>query len=569
MNETTCLPTEPIGEPETEELTIHYHKHPTWSGSVRAKFTLENGETATVPFSEEKEGEMSGDDWYSFTLTLPKGSVGKKSRLQVELFDAEEGGKKKHRIVKKLSSCKERWIAKNGRMKKNAAAAEKYEDRLFDWKSRTPETRASLFVMGLSHLKHKRIAEGILMLLVEVGFILYLALGGVKNLINLVTLGTVQQGEYVDEEGYTHRVKGDNSMQMLLYGVITLVIVALFIALYIYSVRASMRLEQAVKKGEKYSFRATMRSFMDKKLYAVMLVVPLVGILVFTVIPLIYMILIAFTNYDQLHQPPGQLFDWVGFKNFFYLLGQDANFSATFWKLFLWTMIWAFFSTFTCFFGGMGLALLINNKKVKGKVIFRTIFVLTIAIPSFISLLVISTMLQRDGVVNAMLMKYGFISEPLPFFTNTTWARTTVIIVNMWIGIPISMLITTGILMNIPQDLFESARIDGASAWVIFRKIILPYIFFVCTPYLINAFISNINNFNVIYFLTGGEPSSLDNFKGAGNTDLLVTWLYKLTVDNRDYSYASAIGIIIFLISAVLSLIVYRRSSSYKNEGSF
>ena len=92
---------------------------------------------------------------------------------------------------------------------------------------------------------------------------------------------------------------------------------------------------------------------------------------------------------------------------------------------------------------------------------------------------------------------------------------------------------------------------------------------FVCTPYLINAFISNINNFNVIYFLTGGGPASLDNFKGAGGTDLLVTWLYKLTVDNRDYSYASAIGIIIFLISAALSLIVLRRSSSFKNEGSF
>lgn len=556
-------------EEQTHSVVIHYHKHPTWKDTVQVRVSSQNTALNQALGDGIFTAEDEGEDWYVVKIDLPQ-ALSKDCSLKVVVCDYDEQNDVvKNHFAKTLTCAKELWIAKNGRIKKSMVAVEKYEDYLFDWKSRTPWTRASLFVMGISHLKHKRIVEGLLFLLVEIAFIAYIALSGVNNLIGLVTLGTVEQEIGVDADGWAYRIEGDNSMRLLLSGVITLVICALFVVFYIYSIRSSMRLENDVKNNRNYSFKATIKSYGDKNLYKVMLIVPLLGMLVFTIIPLVYMILIAFTNYDQMHQPPGQLFDWVGFDNFLYLLGQDANFSSTFWRLFGWTMIWAFFSTFTCFFGGMGLAMLINNNKVKGKGIFRTIFVLTIAIPSFISLLSIGSMLQRDGVVNMLLQKYGFTSEPLPFFTDTTWARVTVIIVNMWIGVPISMLITTGILLNIPQDLFESAKIDGANKWVIFRKIIMPYVMFVCTPYLINAFISNVNNFNVIYFLTGGGPMSLDNFKGAGGTDLLVTWLYKLTVDNRDYSYASAIGIIVFLISASLSLIVYRRSSSFKNEGSF
>ncbi len=549
-------PIEVMGK-ENQKI-IHYHKNGKWSDELGIRVFCKKLEVIT-------DVEITTDEaWYSFVITLPF-DCHKEQRFIVEIYDKENPT---NWIKVTLKRGDEFFLAKNGKIKGSYSKVEEYENNLIDWKNRKPETRASLFLLGFSHLKNKRIVEGIIMLLVEIAFFLFMGLSGVKNLINLVTLGTVQQGEYMDEEGYWHRAEGDNSMHMLLYGVITLVVIALFALFYVFCVRSSLRLEREVIAGKTYSFKGAIKSLANDKLHGVMLAVPLTGILVFTVIPLVYMIAIAFTNYDQGHQPPGQLFDWVGFDNFLYLLGQDANFSKTFWKLFLWTIVWAFFSTFTCFFGGMGLAMLINNKKVKGKVIFRTIFVLTIAIPSFISLLSISTMLQRDGIINMLLQKYGFTSEPLPFLTDVNWARVTVIVVNMWIGVPISMLITTGILLNIPRELFESAKIDGASSWVVFKRIILPYIFFVCTPYLINAFISNVNNFNVIYFLTGGGPLSLDNFKGAGGTDLLVTWLYKLTVDNRDYSYASAIGIIVFLISAGLSLIVYRRSSA-KNEGSF
>lgn len=214
----------------------------------------------------------------------------------------------------------------------------------------------------------------------------------------------------------------------------------------------------------------------------------------------------------------------------------------------------------------MGLALLINSKGIKGKKIWRLCFVLTIAIPQFVSLLLMRSMLSEFGPIMNLLVQLGF--PRTNWFETASSARLIVISVNLWIGIPYSMLITSGILMNIPQDLYESARIDGAGKFKMFRKITLPYILFVTGPYLITQFIGNINNFNVIYLLTGGGPFG-ELSQGAGSTSLLVTWLYSLTNDTGNYNLASTIGILTFIICSIVSLITYRRSSSTKNEEDF
>ncbi len=133
----------------------------------------------------------------------------------------------------------------------------------------------------------------------------------------------------------------------------------------------------------------------------------------------------------------------------------------------------------------------------------------------------------------------------------------------MWVGIPYTMLVSTSIIMNLPQEQLEAAEIDGASKFQIFKRITFPQILIIMTPTLIQQFIGNINNFNVIYLLTGGGPDN-PNFYQAGSTDLLVTWLYKLTVSAKDYNLASVIGILIFILSAVFSLLAYTRTSSYK-----
>ena len=163
---------------------------------------------------------------------------------------------------------------------------------------------------------------------------------------------------------------------------------------------------------------------------------------------------------------------------------------------------------------------------------------------------------------------------PLPFWTNASWAKVTVIILNIWIGIPHLMLMATGILMNIPADLYESAKIDGAGVWKQYTKITLPYMLFVTGPYLLTSFIGNMNNFNVIYLLTGGGPSNLNaaGVLGApGETDLLITWLFKMvtTSEPAAYNLASVIGIIVFIVVAGISLVVYNVMPSTKNEEDF
>ena len=431
--------------------------------------------------------------------------------------------------------------------------------------------KLSPVLMGAANIRNGQLVKGIGYLCMEIMFIIFIISNGSSNLINLLTLGSKKQEMVMnDKTGMVEVIQGDNSMLMLFGGVVTVAVVAFFVIVWLSSIKSGINTYYLRKnKKEVPGFIDDVKSLFDFNIQKLLLFLPMVGLIVFTVLPLFYMITMAFTNYDVNHQPPGNLFNWIGLENFKLLLMSKDGLAKTFWPVLGWTIVWAVFATFTNYFGGILLAILINKKEIKYKKVWRTIFVLTIAIPSFIGLLVLRTMLNKSGIINIALENMGFITEPLPFLTNTTWARATVIIVNMWLGIPFTMLITTGILMNIPADLYESAKIDGASPFKAFIKITFPYIFFITTPYLISNFIHNVNNFNPIYFLTAGGPLTMDYFKGAGKTDLLVTWLYKLTSESKNYNYASAIGIVIFVISATISLIVYRRSGAYNNEEGF
>ncbi|MBU3877701.1 sugar ABC transporter permease [Faecalicatena sp. AGMB00832] len=431
-------------------------------------------------------------------------------------------------------------------------------------------TKVSMLIMGTANLRRRQIVKGLLFLLCEAAFIFYMAVNGVNALSHMATLGTQTQGWVYDENlGIDVLAQGDNSMLLLLYGVVCLFVIVLFVLSWRANLKSALEVQKLEKEGKKIpGFKDDVKVYLDAKFNRTMLTLPMIGVMAFTVLPLVYMILVAFTNYDNAHQPPGNLFTWIGLDNFVTILGSGSTISKTFWPILGWTITWAVFATVLNYIGGILLALLINRKGVKFKGFWRTIFVLSIAIPSFVSLLIMKTMLQPDGAVNVLLKSWGVIQESIPFLTNATLAKVTIIVVNLWIGIPYTMLITSGILMNIPADLYEAARVDGANARVMFRKITMPYVLFVTTPYLITQFIGNINNFNVIYLLSQGGPSTLDYYQ-AGKTDLLVTWLYKLTVTSKDYCYASAIGILVFVISAVFSLITYRRTSAYNNEEAF
>lgn len=433
------------------------------------------------------------------------------------------------------------------------------------------ETKLSMVVLGLGNIMHKQVIKGLIFLAVEIAYLVYMVTTGIHWLAMLPSLGSVEQEEVWDEalQVYVY-TQGDRSILFLLYGVATVLLTLLMVWIWRGCLKSAYKAECLDKAGKHVkNFKEDLKSLLHENLHRLLMTPPLTFIFGLTVLPLIFMICMAFTNYSKIDNHLN-LFDWVGLDNFATLFDSSSVLGSTFWGVLIWTIVWAFFATFTNYIFGMILAIVINRKDTRAKGFWRFCFVLSCAVPMFVSLLIMRTMLQPEGAVNVLLRQLGIIAEgtSLPFFTDPTWARVTVIVINIWVGVPYTLLQLTGVLQNIPAELYEAARVDGANPIQIFFKITMPYMLFVTTPYLIATFTGNVNNFNVIYLLSGGDP--VTNLSStAGSTDLLVTWLYKLTIDKQYYNIGAVIGILTFIILAVGALITYRNSKSYKDEEGF
>ncbi|MGN1083985.1 MAG: carbohydrate ABC transporter permease, partial [Lachnospiraceae bacterium] len=379
-------------------------------------------------------------------------------------------------------------------------------------------TKLSLLLPGIGNIRRGQIAKGILFLCITAAYWGYFFQTGLSVLEKLPTLGTKTQEKVWDEtQGIYVYQAGDNSLLILLSGVIFVFLTVAFLIFWRAAVRSAYKAEELKRAGRRVpNFREEIAAHFDARLYRTLLSLPVLGVLTFTVLPLVFMISMAFTNYDRDHQVPGKLFTWVGLDNFRTVLDFSGAFGKTFWPILGWTLTWAVFATFLNYILGMLLAILINSKSVRGKGFWRFCFILSIAVPQFVTLLTMRTLLQPNGAVNVLLREWGLIAADaaLPFFTDATWARVTIILVNIWVGVPYTLLTTTGILQNIPTELYEAAKVDGANARVTFLKITLPYMLFVTAPTLITTFINNINNFNVIYLLSGGAPATLEYYRG-------------------------------------------------------
>ena len=449
--------------------------------------------------------------------------------------------------------------------------------------------KLSFIIFGFGNFYYGQIMRGILFLLFEVVFIGYMLVpsGGIYWLSKGnwfqtgATVGTVQGGFQYDPIYDTDVwVSGDDSVKVMLYGLLTIVFIIAFIATWRMQVKQCKICMDITAKGKKIkSGKDDLKSLLDDQFHKTMLALPVTGILVFTVLPIIYMVLVAFTSYDAAHDGYSNLFSWVGLRNFNELTNfGKGGLGLAFGEILSWTLMWSLFATFSNYFLGMFVAMLINKKGISLKAFWRTTLVMTIAIPQFVSLLYVAKLFDSSGIIGEALGQIPAIKDYL--LTNhyiSLWdspavARALVIIINIWVGIPYIMLQATGILMNIPKDLYESSRVDGASAWQQYTRITLPYMLFVTGPALLTSFVGNLNNFNVIYLLSGGNPlnTQVGSAGGVsvGHTDLLITWLYKIALGSGESRYytASVIGILIFVVCAVLSLIVYNVMPSTKNE---
>lgn len=426
-----------------------------------------------------------------------------------------------------------------------------------DGSSKKQVLLASCIFMGLGHIIYlKQYLKGILFAAVEVFMIICS-----PKLLNMIKDMIELSRWYKNvEPAYTRMIDG----------LLAIAIILFFIVLFIVSVRSALSSYQDYcLDGRVKTNKESMQGAVGKAFPFIGLSPALILIVVFVIVPLIFSILTGFTNWTENVNPtPGTRVSWIGLDNYKDMFGGDAVWFSAFGRVAVWTVIWGVLSTFTCYFGGMVLATLLYEAKLKITPVLRAILILPYAVPSILTVQIWSKLLYIYGPVNKLLRALGLIDEDVSWMTDpqhTMRVKVICLLINMWVGVPYFMLLITGQMTAISQDIYEAAMIDGANKLQVFTNITLPLIIYQTAPLIILSFTHNINNFGAIYFLTGGAPNLADSTETqAGSTDILVTWIYKLTVNNGEYGMAAVLAMLVFLVMAPFAIWNFRNTKSYK-----
>ncbi|MCY8007600.1 ABC transporter permease subunit [Bacillus haynesii] len=403
-------------------------------------------------------------------------------------------------------------------------------------------------IPGLGQFYNKQWIKGLLFLLLGVSF--FAVFGDLLNmgLWGLFTLGT--------------DVPRDNSIFLLAEGIIAVIVTCFGLAVYYANLRdAYQNGKRRDEQKELSSLKEQYQNLMAQG-YPYLISGPSLFILIFAVIfPILFSFALAFTNYNLYHSPPAHLVDWVGLKTFSEIFTVDI-WRSTFLDVLAWTIVWTLVASTLQVGLGILLAVVVNQKEVRFKKFFRTILVLPWAVPGFVTILVFAGLFNDSfGAFNHQILATLGI-DPIPWMTNANWTKLALILMQGWLGFPYVFIVTTGVLQSIPDDLYEAATIDGASAFSKFRHITLPLILIAMAPIIITQFTFNFNNFNIIYLFNGGGPAVPGST--AGGTDILVSWIYKLTMQSSQYSLAAALTILLSVFVISIALWQFRRTNSFK-----
>ena len=413
-------------------------------------------------------------------------------------------------------------------------------------------------IPGLGQFANGQTFKGIIFLALFIGFIIQMVLGGFQYLVGLVTLGSVPME--------------DHSLFILIQGTLQLILTALFLLFYFINILDAKRVAIMRKEGKKINrtMKEVIHNVGDEG-FPYLLTLPAYLLMIFTIIfPVLVTLFTAFTNYDFKHIPPASLIDWVGAENFFSIFFL-SSYRNTFVAVFSWTVIWTLCATTLQITLGVFTAVIAHQKFIKFKRIFGIIFLLPWAVPAFITIMSFSNIFNDSvGAINTQVIPFlnnlPFVDiASVPWKTDPNWTKVAIILIQGWLGFPYIYVMVTGILQSISEDLYEAAKIDGANAWQRFSSITLPAIFLVAAPTFITQYTGNFNNFSMIYLFNNGGPGSVGG--GAGSTDILISWIYKLTTGTSpQYSMASAITLIISMIVIAVSLLVFKKTNAFKME---
>ena len=405
-------------------------------------------------------------------------------------------------------------------------------------------------IPGFGQFYNKQYVKGIIFLVLTAAFF-----GSFYDTLEwgfwgLFTLGTIPQI--------------DHSVFLLIDGIIALIVAVIGLGIYAFNLYDAFA--NGRKRDEGFALNTVKEQYhnlLDNG-FPYLMISPGFLLLIFVVIfPIIFVVLLSFTNYDLYHSPPAKLVDWTGIQNYIDIFKLDL-WRKTFFGVLGWTIVWTFGATTLQVAIGIFLAVVINQKDLKGKALFRTILILPWAVPAFISILIFSGMFNESfGVINAGILNF-FGIDSIPWMTEELWTRAALILIQSWLGFPFIFAMTTGVLQSIPEELYEAATVDGATIFQKFRRITLPMVLYATAPIMITQYTFNFNNFNVIFLFNGGGPALPG--QNAGGSDILISWIYKLTMTSAQYGKAAAITMLLSVVVVGVALWQFKRTKSFQEE---
>ncbi|NLY73214.1 MAG: ABC transporter permease subunit [Tissierellia bacterium] len=355
----------------------------------------------------------------------------------------------------------------------------------------------------------------------------------------------------------------DRSIIFMIEGIIALTLLTLSALIIIFSFLDVKKVNQDRYKGIRTRNWFETRSSILEDGFPYLVSLPAFFVIVFIVIvPIMTTLLLSFANMGPKTQSK---FPWIGLANYKLLITGQGLVGSVFWKIFLWTIIWTIGATSLAIFIGFALALLAHNPRIKGKGILRTIYLLPWAVPAFITIMFFSIMFSPGGELSLLLSK--LMGRTIDVKNSMIWTRAVLILLQGWLGSSYIFLLSTGVLQAIPDDLYEAAEIDGANSWQRVLKITLPIVLFQTAPLLVNQYTFNFNNFSIIYLFNGGGPfSPLEYGNLAGSSDILISYIYKLTINNQYQSVGAAVSIFISMGLMLIAYLGFRNTKAFKEE---
>lgn len=414
-----------------------------------------------------------------------------------------------------------------------------------------------LWIPGLSQLLNKQYLKALLFFLGTL-FVAFVALPYALGYGNY-------QGQGV--AGLITLAKGgrrvDRSMIFLIEGIVALMFVLLSAALYYFHIRDSFSVERKKLRGIRPYNAYESKKMISENGFPYLVSVPSMVVILFIVlVPVITTILLSFTNMDPKHQSK---FIWVGMNNYQTLaLGQGVAGKA-FWLILGWTLIWTLCATSLAIFIGFVLSLVVNQDRIRAKKLWRTIYLLPWAVPAFISIMFFSIMLAPNGPLTEILSTIA--GTTINVKNDTVLTRTALILLQGWLGSSYIFLLCTGILQSIPSDLYEAAEIDGATGLQRTLHITIPLVLFQIAPLLVTQYTFNFNNYSIIALFNDGGPFFPSQYGNlAGSSDILISYIFKLTIKNQYQALGAAITIIVSLVLMLVAFLGFRKTKAFSKE---